>query len=223
MPSTFFRLILITATLFLGCFSSLNAQSTQEISQSEVKNFSVPTPQNDSPFFIERQEAQAALADAGREGYGMYVPKPPHPPVQQQVKKFFKGMFASVKLLKNNDSIPMLITVEPPEFSIANHPDLAVSVKVSNARRQEIELLYPNDQRLEIVTKDSTGNVINKWSQDRTFENTEGFVAVNPSEFIVYSEKISTAAMKAGETYTIEVSLAGQKGYTTSTTVTPLP
>lgn len=213
---------LILASLLIGCSDALQAQSTQDISQSEINDLSVTGPQTDSPFFIERQEAKAALANAGRAGYGMYAPKPPRPPVPQQILKIVKGVF-SPKLHKSGGTLPMLLTVEPSQFSIANHPDLSVSLKISNSQRQEIELLYPNDQRLEILVKDSLGNVISRWSQDRVFDALEGFVAINPSEFIVYSEKVSTSAMKSGETYTIEVSLAGQEGYTTSTTVTPLP
>ena len=215
--------LLIAAVLLGGYCACLHAQSTQDISRGDVQDLSITQPQADSPFFIERQEAQAALANEGREGYGMYVPKPPHPPVQQQVKKFFTGMFASVKFRKNGDILPMLLTVEPSQFSIADHPDLTITLRLSNSQRREIELLYPTDQRLEIVTKDSSGTVINRWSEDRTFDPVEGFTEINPAEFIVYSEKLSTTSMKAGETYTIEVSVADQKGYTTSTTVTPLP
>lgn len=215
--------MLIAVLLLIGCGSLLNAQSTQDISKAEVKDLSVQVPQSDSPFFIERQEAQAALANAGREGYGMYAPKPPHPPVQQQVRKFFKGMFASVKFGNDGGVLPMLLTVEPSQFSLANHPDLTISLRISNSQRQEMELLFPTDQRLEIITTDAEGNVINRWSQDRAFDPMEGFVAINPQEFIVYAEKIPTTSMKAGETYTIEASLAGQTGYTTSMTVTPDP
>lgn len=223
MPSSFFIRILIAAAFFAGAFASLRAQSTQEISKSDVQDISQTGPKSDSPFFIERQEAQAALVNAGREGYGMYVPKPPRPPVLQQVKNKIKSWFDSVKSIKGSKTLPMLLTVDPADFSIANHPDLAVSLKISNSQRREIELLYPNDQRLEILVKDSTGTVLSRWSQDRIFDPTEGFVEINPSEFIIYSEKLPTSVMKAGETYTIEASLAGQEGYTTSTTITPLP
>ena len=205
------------------CICTLHAQSTDTISKNEVKDISLTGPQADSPFYIERQEAQAALANEGREGYGMYAPKPPHPPVQQQIKKFFKGMFASVKFHGGGDLLPMLMTVEPSTFSLASHPDLSISVKIANPHHQEIELLYPTDQRLEILTKDSTGAVIGRWSEDRSFDPMEGFTEINPAEFVIYSEKIPTTAMKEGETYTIEASLSGQEGYTASTTVTPLP
>jgi hypothetical protein len=200
------------------------APSTQTVSRTDVNAMAIKGPSSDSPFFIERQEAKAALVQAGREGYGMYVPKPPRPPVQQQVKKFFRGLLGGMKLTKNpNGPIPMTLTVEPSAFSLSQTPELDVSLKLSNARKQEIELLYPNNQRLEVLTKDSTGNIISRWSEDRAFDPYEGFVAINPDEFIIYAERISTAKMKAGETYTIEASLANQEGYTSTTTVTPQP
>jgi len=204
------------------------APSTQTVSRTDVNAMAIKGPSSDSPFFIERQEAKAALVQAGREGYGMYVPKPPRPPVQQQVKKFFRefdgGYFALFGFKKKSGgSVPMTLTVEPSAFSLSQTPELDVSLKLSNARKQEIELLYPNNQRLEILTKDSSGRVVNRWSEDRAFDPYEGFVAVNPDEFIIYAERISTAKMKAGETYTIEASLANQEGYSSTTTVKPQP
>lgn len=200
------------------------APSTQPVSRAGVNDMAIQGPDSDSPFFIERQEARAALAQAGREGYGMYVPKPPRPPIQQQVKKFFKGMFGGMNLKSvSNGPVPMTLTVEPSEFSLSQTPELDVSLKLSNAQKHEIELLYPNNQRLEVLTKDSSGRVISRWSEDRAFDPYEGFVEINPDEFIIYAERISTSRMKAGETYTIEASLANQEGYTSATTVTPRP
>ena len=92
MSLSFFKHFLVTAALIAGA-CALHGQTAGTISRSEANDMTLTGPQSDSPFYIERQEAQAALANAGREGYGMYVPKPPHPPVQQQMRKFFKGMF----------------------------------------------------------------------------------------------------------------------------------
>jgi hypothetical protein len=46
---------------------------------------------------------------------------------------------------------------------------------------------------------------------------------VNPDEFITYTERVATTGMKAGETFTIEVSLANQQGFVATATVTPAP
>ena len=198
------------------------APSDESVSKTEIKDISLKGPDADSPFFTERQEAKAAMADAGRAGFGMYVPKPPRPPVQQQIKKFFGGMFGSGRAGKR-EATPMKLTLSPSSFSLAQTSELDVILKLTNARKHELEILYPDNQRLEILTKDSSGSIVNRWSQDRAFEHTEGFVAVNPEEFISYTEKISTSGMKAGQTYTIEVSLANQQGFVATTTVTPQP
>jgi len=205
-----------------GC-GALRAQSTEPVSAAEVKDISLKEPQEDSPFFIERQEAKAALAEAGREGYGMYVPKPPHPPIKQQMKKFFHGMFGSLKLGKNADAPALKLTVDPSDVSLSTYSELDVTLKITNARRQMLELLYPTNQRLEILTKDSKGEIVGRWSQDRAFDPVEGFVAVNPEEYVSYTEKIPTSVMKAGESYTIEVSLAGQEDFTIRSQVTAKP
>jgi hypothetical protein len=203
--------------------SSLEAQSTNTISKSDVSDISLTGPQSDSPFFIERQEAKAALVKAGQEGRGMYVPKPPRPPIGHQVKSFFSGMFGSLRSGKQDGMVPIILTADPSEFSLSNTPEIGISLKISNQKRQEIELLYPTEQRLEILTKDPEGNVVAKWSEDRTFDSKEGFVEVNPSEYVTYSERMPTAKMKAGVTYTIETSLSGQDDYMAHTTITPRP
>jgi len=202
---------------------SAKAPSDETVSKTEIRDISLKGPDEDSPFFTERQEAKAAMAEAGREGLGMYVPKPPHPPIQRQIGKFFQGMFGSLRPGAKKSKTEMNLMVEPADFSLAQTSELEVTLKLTNARKKEIELLYPNNQRLEILTKDPSGKVINRWSQDRAFDATEGFVAINPDEFVTYTEKLSTSGMKPSTTYTIETSLANQEGYLISTTVTPKP
>lgn len=225
---------ILASLLFLaGTVGDAGAQETNAaakaptdatVSRTEIRDISVKAPQADSPFFIERQEARAASAEAGREGFGMYVPKPPHPPAREQIKKFFRGLFGSAsKKGKIQGPAAMTLQVEPADFSLAQTSELEVSLKISNARKQEIELLFPDNQRLEIVTKDSSGKVISRWSEDRSFDSQEGFAEINPDEFIIYAERIPTSNMKAGETYTVEASLANQEGYSTTATLTPNP
>jgi hypothetical protein len=203
--------------------NATKAPSTESISKTDVRDISVSGPQSDSPFFTERQEAKAAMAQAAREGFGMYVPKPPKPPAGQRIKKFFTGMFGSLKHAQKGSDTALVLSVEPSDFSLSQTSELDVSLRITNAKKNEIEINYPNDQRLEVLTKNSSGNVIARWSEDRAFEPREGFVAINPEEFVIYAERVPTSKMTAGETYTIEASLAGQEGYTAILKVTPRP
>lgn len=226
MPRRAHSLLISAILLTGGAFTSLHSQSTNAgadtVSRGEIRDISVTGPRADSPFYLERQEAKEATAAAGRTGYGMYVPKPPRTPAGEQISKFFRGMFAFGKGAKAG-ATPMVLNVDPSDFSLAQTPELDVSLKISNARKQEIELLYPDNQRLEVVTKDDSGNVVNRWSEDRVFDQHEGFVAINPEEFVIYAEKIRTSRMKPGQTYTVEASLANQQGYTAVKTVTVKP
>jgi hypothetical protein len=131
-------------------------------------------------------------------------------------------MFGSLNSGKH-EATPMIVTLSPASFSLAQTSEFDVTLKLTNAQKKELEVIYPDNQRLEILTKDSAGNIVNRWSQDRSFEPTEGFIAVNPNEFVSYTEHVATSGMKAGETYTIEVSLANQQGFLANTTVTPQP
>jgi hypothetical protein len=201
--------------------SPAKAPSDAVISRSEVRDVSVKKADIDSPFFTERQEAKNALAREGREGFGMYVPKPPHPPVGKQIRKFFGGMVGSLRSSAVSSKPALVLTVEPSQFSLAQTSELEVTLRISNAAKHEMEIQYPDNQRLEILVKDPQGNVVSRWSQDRAFDPREGFVEVNPKEFISYTERLSTSGMKAGVPYTIEASLAHQDDYTVAKSVTP--
>jgi hypothetical protein len=203
--------------------SGTKPPTAQSISRGEERDVSVQPPPADSPFFIERQEAREAAAQAGREGFGMYVPKPPKPPVGQQVKKFFRGLFGGTKKEAASARESVSIMVEPSDFSLSQTPELDVSVRVTNATRNELEFIFPDNQRLEIVLKDDSGTVVSRWSENRSFDRRLGFTEINPSEFVLFAEKLPTSGMKAGRSYTVEVSLANQQGFTASSTITPRP
>jgi hypothetical protein len=82
-------------------------------------------------------------------------------------------------------------------------------------------LEFQTDQRIEILTKNPAGAVVDRWSDDRAFRPREGVVVLNPNERIEFIEKVSTRDMRAGETYTIEAKLATQPEFPVSQTVVP--
>jgi hypothetical protein len=117
----------------------------------------------------------------------------------------------------------MNLTIDPSDFSLAQTSQIDVSLRVTDAAKHELEFIFPDTQRIEIVVKDAEGTVVSRWSEDRTFGPRVGFTEINPQEFIVFTERLSTTGMKAGETYTVEASLANQEDYKISGQVTPHP
>ena len=80
-------------------------------------------------------------------------------------------------------------------------------------------LEFPTSQRLEIVTRNSSGAVIERWSDDRVFQPGEGLVVINPDERIEFQDKVPTRDMRAGASYTVEASLATEPDFAIEQTI----
>ncbi len=138
--------------------------------------------------------------------------------------KFFTDMFASVKLGRlRAEKTTQNIAVEPSEFSLAERRELDATYAVRNNTKKLIRLDFNTTQRIDILTSDASGKVLEKWSEDRGFLFQEGIVIINPKERIEYSEKVATREMKPSETYTIKADVVGYPDYTAATDVTPSP
>ena len=128
--------------------------------------------------------------------------------VSGQVMGFLTGMFASVNL-----SNPMAtreeaeLTLKPEAPNLSNTREVDVDYSIRNNSRRMARLDFPTSQRIEILTRNSSGAVIDRWSDDRSFQSQEGIVIINPNERIEYREKISTRDMKPGQTYEVEAML----------------
>ena len=95
--------------------------------------------------------------------------------------KFFTDMFASVKLGRMRpEKTTQNIAVEPSEFSLAERRELDATYTVRNNTKKLIRLDFNTTQRIDILTSDASGKVIEKWSEDRAFQFQEGIVIINP-------------------------------------------
>ncbi len=63
--------------------------------------------------------------------------------------------------------------------------------------------------------------VIDRWSDDRSFQPQEGIVVINPNERIEYREKISTRDMKQGQAYEVEAMLKTDPDFRLQKPLTP--
>ena len=84
---------------------------------------------------------------------------------------------------------------------------------VRNNAKKILRLDFNTTQRIDILTFDPSGKMIEKWSEDRLFLLQEGVVIVNPKERIEYSEKVATRDMKPQEPYTIKADVVGYPDY----------
>jgi hypothetical protein len=185
--------------------------SPKPAASSPASPFAVIPPDEGSPFFAERQSAKFAMSQEGQallEGDSVAAfPKSKDTPDSATTifTKFFTDMFASVKLGRlRAEKTTQNIAVAPSEFSLSERRELDTIYTVRNNTKKIIRLDFNTTQRIDILTSDAAGKVIEKWSEDRAFQLQEGIVIINPKERIEYSEKIATREMKPSETYTIK-------------------
>ncbi|MEI6337899.1 MAG: BsuPI-related putative proteinase inhibitor [Verrucomicrobiota bacterium] len=195
-----------------------------------VESFAVSVPDEGSPFFSERLAAKYALTQPGqeqlkRDAVAVY-PRVKNSPdtASGMVRSFFTDMFASVKLgsLRSEETTEKLL-LDPADFSVQDLRGLDATYTIRNNTSRVIRLDYTTTQRMEILTKDSTGNLLERLSDDRAFQPKEGIVIINPKERIEYNAKVATRDMKANETYSVQAEVTGYPDYTVTKTVTPAP
>lgn len=182
-------------------------------------------PVGESPFFIMngREENPGRRAKKLLSSPENEFPrnKSSEKSAAKMFTSFFTEMFASVELGKGSGSSGSKLVVEPEEFSIDDRREITVRFIVQNRSNKLVKLDFPTSQRMEILVRNPAGEVIEKWSDDRAFQDEAGVVMINPTERIQYEERVATREMQPGTTYTIEVSLANNPEFTKTTTVTP--
>ena len=205
--------------IFAIAISSLSAQAQTE--QSVVPYI----PDEESPFFVIRDRATPDGTSRTRVESGPSDSFPRNKTSDRSagnmLSGFFTEMFASVDLSNDGNKSGSTLQIEPEEFSLDDRREVAVTFSVHNRTNKLLKLEFPTSQRLEILVRDPAGAVIERWSDDRAFDEQPGVVMINPDERIEYQEKIATREMLAGTSYTIEASLAENPEFTKSTTVTP--
>ncbi len=206
-----------------------NPSPTPAVSEP-ASAFSVPPPDEGSVFFAEREEAKFEMSNEGRtlrelDTVATYPRAKGSPDsVTTMFTRFFTDMFASVRLGRlRPEKTTQTLVVEPPQFSLAERRELDSTYTVRNNTKKIIRLDFNTTQRIDILTFDPAGKVVEKWSEDRLFMLQEGVVIINPKERIEYSEKVATRDMKSSEPYTIKADVIGYPDFAAETIVTPSP
>lgn len=193
--------------------------------------FAMRAPDEGSPFFADREAAKVALEKAGTsnsnaEGVATY-PRVKDSPnsASAMFTGFFTEMFASIKFktIARNEKTTEKLRIEPAHFELSKNKELDSTYTVQNNTGKLMRLNFATTQRIDLVTTDASGKIIDKWSDDRAATPQDGIIIINPKERIQYDEKIPTREMKPAQSYTIQSEVVGYPDYTVSKTVVPAP
>lgn len=218
------------AMILLACgLSSLAAEEPpRKVLVDSSTAFAIAPPDENSPFFLDFSAANSTrnVDFAGRDLNDTIAdyPKNRNSPdsASTQIKKFFTGMFSSVNIGPLHTApTTETLEVEPAKFPLQDRRELNVTYSIRNNTKKMTRLEYPTTQRMDIVTTDSKGAVVDRWSDDRSFQPEEGIVVINPKERIEYQEKIPTRDMKAKESYKVEAFTTSQEKFATEKPVNP--
>ena len=181
-------------------------------------------PEKESPFFVLNDNDGNPGDRAHKRLAGPQSDYPRNKGAElsagQMFTTFFTKMFGTVRIGAKPTSGSKL-TVEPHTFSLDDRREITATFIVENKTARLLKLDFPTSQRIEILVRDGNGKVIEKWSDDRAFQDISGVVMINPGEHIQYEEKLATRDMQPGTTYTIEASLANNPEFTKTAIVTP--
>ncbi|MEI6032799.1 MAG: BsuPI-related putative proteinase inhibitor [Verrucomicrobiae bacterium] len=217
------------AIIFLACgLAPLAAQETRRTTRDAATAFAMAPPDENSPFFLDPEAARRTRGTdyAGRDLNDTIAEYPKSRSSEEtapaRIKSFFSNMFSSVNIgpIRTPPTTEELV-IEPSNFSLQDRREINVTYKVRNNTKNMTRLEYPTSQRMDIVTTDTAGKVLDRWSDDRAFEQEEGIVVINPKERIEYQEKIPTRDMKSGESYKVQAFTTSQEKFHTEKFITP--
>jgi hypothetical protein len=105
-----------------------------------------------------------------------------------------------------HDGVELRLAVSPAPIKLSENREITVTIDAYNRTKKYIHLNFPTSQRIEILVRDSSGKVVETWSEDQSFTNDPASVTINPDERIEYAETVATREMSGGEPYIIEAS-----------------
>ena len=117
--------------------------------------------------------------------------------------------------------VELKLELSPNPIKLSQDRELKVTVSVYNRSKKFVDLDFPTSQRIEVLVRDSSGKVVNTWSEDQSFTNDPASITVNPGERLEYSVSVATREMTAGQQYIIEVSFPSHAEFKVQQQVTP--
>jgi hypothetical protein len=182
--------------------------------------FAETPPDESTPFFVSgglraEEVLKTELRNSPSTGYPR-VKKGPDSTFGQ-IGSFFSGLIPPIHLGGSPQaSESASLAVNPQDPVLQNQRELGVTYTVWNNSNEMTRFEFSTTQHIEILARNASGGVVERWSDDRGFQSEEGIVVINPRERIEYQEKISTREMRAGQAYSVEAALKTQPDHSVS-------
>lgn len=113
------------------------------------------------------------------------------------------------------------LKLDPSAPVLPGDREVSATYVVRNTSREMSRIEFPTSQRVEFLTLDESGSVVDRWSDDQPVTREEGIVVINPRERIEFQEKLPTRDLKKGRSYEVRASLAGDEPHTATTPLDP--
>lgn len=193
--------------------------------QDGMQPFAEPAPDESTPFFVSggaAMEESLLLEQRNSPATGYPRVKKNPDSALGQLRSFFTGLAPKFNLTAPGASVDAAsLVVSPQDPVLKEQRELEVTYTVRNNSNEMTRMEFPSGQRIEILARTPSGSVVERWSDDRSFEKEEGIVVINPRERIEYQEKISTRELRPGQAYMVEAALKTQPDYAISQPVNP--
>ena len=187
--------------------------------------FAETPPDESSPFFVSGGlQAEEVLTTELRSSPTTGYPRVKKGPNSTfgQMGRFFTGLVPSIHPGGSRESSESAsLVLNPQDPVLKDQRELGVTYTVRNNSNDLTRMEFPTAQHIEILARNASGAVVERWSDDRGFQRDEGIVVINPHERIEYQEKISTREMRIGQAYSVEAALKTQPDHSVSQPVNP--
>jgi len=97
------------------------------------------------------------------------------------------------------------LELSPQPIKLYEVRQLAVRVTLTNLSKRGIDLQFPTEQRIEIYLRNSSGDILTKWSDNHAFEEKPATILINAHERIEYNESIATRELTPNTVFVAEV------------------
>ncbi len=153
-------------------------------------------------------------------GFGAELPAPAKPAVTPpgiwagilKPWRYFQGSKEPENKASTHwKNLTLTLTLDPMPLKLSEVRQLKTTLALINTGGRLRQLEFPSTQRIEVLVRNSSGKLLEQWSEDQAFSSEPTVVAVNPNERLEYSVSVSTRDMAPGERYTVEAYISSYK------------